>query len=25
VWVESEQFEPFMPTLQNEPVTEEVF
>ena len=25
IWVESKEFEPFMPTLQNEPVTEEVF
>ena len=25
IWVESKEFEPFMPTLQNEPVTGEVF
>lgn len=25
VWVESEEFEPFMPTLRDEPVTKEVF
>ena len=25
IWIESEQFQPFMPTLSGEPVTEEVF
>ena len=25
IWIESEEFQPFMPTLQGEPVTEEVF
>ncbi len=25
IWIEPEQFEPFLPTLQNEPITEDVF
>jgi len=24
IWVEAEEFEPFMPTLMNEPITEDV-